>query len=241
MVAGWWRRIGPAGRRKRYTLPVNAPRSARPVFSGFALALFLGLSVGSYAAPPPRPAAWAAPASAPGVENLYLVEPGLYRSAQPTAEGFRRLEALGIRTVLDLRGGIGDAELARATDLRLLQVPMTAFGLTHRRVLAALRILADPVNRPILVHCRQGADRTGALIALYRVVAQGWTKQAALREMDDGGFHHSGLFSGLDGYVARADVARLRRELGISPPPARTSAAAAPAEADSGSANRPPS
>ena len=170
------------------------------------VALVLVSFVPAFAASPSvRPATWAVAVAAKGVDNLYRIEPDLYRSAQPQSVGFRELEALGVRTILDVESP-ADEGLARGSSLKLFHVPMTAFGLRDDRVLEALRIMADPANRPILVHCRQGADRTGAMVALYRVVVQGWSKEDAIREMDDGGYHHSSWWRNLDRYVAAANV-----------------------------------
>lgn len=180
-----------------------------------------------------RPAVWASPVQGTSVTNLYRIEPDLYRSAQPTDAGFRELAALGVKTVLDVKGGDGDAATARGTSLKLLHVPMTAWGLKDDRVLEALRILSDPSNRPLVVHCQHGADRTGALVALYRVVVQGWSKEDAIREMNEGGYHHNSLFKNLDRYVLAANVEGLRKQLGIAAPvtstPILTAANPAPA------------
>ncbi|HEV8268772.1 MAG TPA: tyrosine-protein phosphatase [Thermoanaerobaculia bacterium] len=181
---------------------------------------FLVLSASLEAANPApvttsRPVTWAVPVEKTSVGNLYRVEDDLYRCAQPTPDGFHELSTLGVKTVLDLKGG---ADEVSGTPLKLFHVPMTAFGLRDDRVLEALKIMADPANRPIAVHCQHGADRTGALIALYRMVVQGWSKEDALAEMNDGGFHHSGLFRNLDRYVSRADVTSLRKSLGITAP-----------------------
>ena len=187
-----------------------------PAVAALALALSgLLAPLPAFAGPPTRPANWATAVSGTSVPNLYLVEPGLYRSAQPAGAGFRELETLGIRSVLDVSGGDLDREGARGTRLKLFHVPMTAFGLHDRRVLEALAILADPANRPILIHCQHGADRTGAIVALYRVLAQGWSKEDAVREMAEGGFHHSSLWRNLDRYVLDADTATLRGRLKI--------------------------
>ncbi len=155
------------------------------------------------------------------IQNLYRVEEGLYRGSQPTAAGFQELQALGVRTVLDLAGGKGDAALVPDGSLKLVQIKMSALGLHDDRVLRALRVMTDPANRPLMVHCRQGADRTGALVALYRVVVQGWSKQKAVLEMKDGGFHHSELWVNMDYYVMKADVDALRSELGLGDPAPR--------------------
>ena len=183
------------------------------------------------AAPSARPATWAMPVPGATVANLYRVEADLFRSAQPTSAGFKELEALGVKTVLDVAGGDGDDQEARGTSLKLVHIPMSAWGLRDDRVLEALRILADPGSRPLVIHCQHGADRTGALVALYRVVVQGWKKADAIREMNEGGYHHSFLWKNLDRYVDRADVAALRKELGLSEPAAAAKGDAGPADA----------
>jgi len=154
------------------------------------------------------------------VGNLYRIEDGFYRGAQPSVAGFRELAALGVHTVLDLAGGADDRYAADGT-VKLLHVPMSAWGLHDDLVLKALRIMTAPENRPLMVHCAHGADRTGALVALYRVVVQGWTKEQAVREMNEGGYHHNGLFRNLDRYVMGANIDALRKQLGvvIVPPP----------------------
>lgn len=171
----------------------------------------------AFAATPARPATWAVAVPARTIGNFYRVEPDLYRSARPQSDGFHELQTLGVRTILDLESPADDLA-AHGTSLKLFHVPMTAFGLRDDLVLQALRIMADPANRPIVVHCQLGADRTGALMALYRVVVQGWSKEDALREMNGGGYHHSSWFRNLDQYVSAANVDALRKELGIAKP-----------------------
>ncbi len=159
------------------------------------------------------------------VGNLYRIEDGLFRGAQPSVAGFRELAALGVRNVLDLAGGSGDVRFVSDGTVKLFHVPMSAWGLRDDLVLKALRIMTEPENRPLMIHCAHGADRTGAIVALYRVVVQGWTKEQAVREMNEGGYHHNGLFRNLDRYVMRANVDALRRELGVlivPPPPGAT-------------------
>ena len=166
-------------------------------------------------ATPARPSEWATAVSGTSVLNLYQIEDGFYRGAQPTAAGFQELADLGVRSVLNLAGGVGDRLLAGDGSVKLFHVPMSASGLRDDLVLQALRIMVDPENRPLMIHCRHGADRTGALVALYRVVVQGWTKDQAVREMNKGGYHHNALWRNLDWYVLKADAAALRRELGL--------------------------
>ena len=192
----------------------------RPVF---ALVLFLCVAVASTAGAAEissRPAEWAVAVDGTSVQNLYKVDDGFYRGAQPTAAGFGELAGLGVKTVLDLAGGKGDGLFVHDGSLKLVHVPMSAFGLHDGRVLEALRVMADPSNRPLMIHCKHGADRTGALVALYRVVVQGWTKEKAVEEMNRGGYHHSSMWRNLDQYVMNADAAALRKKLNLTGPAA---------------------
>ena len=184
-----------------------------PVFT-----LCAALAAPAFAASPAaRPETWAVAVPAKSVSNLWRVEPDLYRSARPESAGFQELEKLGVKAVLDIESP-ADEVSAKGTSLKLYHVPMNAFGLRDESVLEAMRILSDPANRPIVVHCQHGADRTGAMMALYRVVVQGWTKEDAVREMNAGGYRHSSWFSNLDRYVANADVDGLRKALKIASP-----------------------
>lgn len=181
-----------------------------------------------------RPAEWATAVEGTSVGNLYRIEEGFYRGAQPTAAGFQELAALGVRSVLDVAGGAGDGMLVEGGSLRLFHVPMSVFGLRDDRVLEALRIMADPQNRPLLIHCHLGADRTGAMVALYRVVIQGWSPEKAVLEMDQGGYHHSSFWKNLETYVLKADAAALRKKLGPGPAGSGSVLAVIPAPAASG-------
>jgi len=189
----------------------------RIVLAGI-LTLSLGLGSAMAASLSSRPDDWATPVSDAGIENLYRVESDLFRSAVPTSTGFQKLTHMGVKSVLDLRGGDGDKTDMAGGSLKLFHVPMSAWGLHNDRVLEALRIVADPQNRPLLIHCQHGADRTGAIVALYRVVVQGWSKERAIREMNEGGYHHNSFFRNLDQYVLAADVVALRKQLGIVEP-----------------------
>jgi uncharacterized protein (TIGR01244 family) len=118
-----------------------------------------------------------------GLPDLARVDEGLWRSAQPTAEGFRTAKSLGVKTVVDLRGAKEDPESAKAAGVDLVVVRTGSKSLDEDDVVAFLRVAMDPARRPVLVHCRSGHDRTGAMVAAYRRVALGWPEEQALAEM----------------------------------------------------------
>jgi protein tyrosine phosphatase (PTP) superfamily phosphohydrolase (DUF442 family) len=119
----------------------------------------------------------------PGLSNLGRVDEGLWRSAQPTAEGFRAAKAMGVKTVVDLRGSKSDRELAGRAGLQVIAVRTSAKTLDEDDLVAFLRVATDPARRPVLVHCLAGHDRTGAAVAAYRRVVSGWTADESLAEM----------------------------------------------------------
>ncbi len=162
-----------------------------------------------------RPASWAPPVALVGVPNLHRVSADLYRSAQPTAEGMRNLRRQGIVTVVDLRSFHSDRDEIANTGLAYEHITMKAWHPERKEIVRFLRIVTDPRRTPVLVHCQHGADRTGALCALYRIVVQGWSKEEAIAEMTHGGFGFHTIFSNLPEWVQGIDVEALRQEVGI--------------------------
>jgi uncharacterized protein (TIGR01244 family) len=124
----------------------------------------------------------------PGVNNFQKVDDHVYRGAQPTETGFRNLVRLGIRTVIDLResGGARSASEAAsvgAAGMRYISVPMRGMeSPSDESVARVLAVLDDTATGPVFVHCHRGADRTGAVIACYRIEHDHWTNDRALAE-----------------------------------------------------------
>ena len=163
-----------------------------------------------------RPPEWAQPVIGSDVDNWFRVTPELYRCGQPSARGMRTLAAFGIQTVVNLREYHSDAGEVEGTALRLVEVPVGADELTYEHVVAALRAVLQ-ADKPVVVHCWQGADRTGAVVAADRIAVEGWTPAVALAEMAGGGFGHSVLYENLRQLVAGLDRERLRRDVGLPP------------------------
>lgn len=148
----------------------------------------------------------------PGLGNLAQVDAGLWRSAQPTAEGFVAARGLGIRTVLNLRTAHEDGPRAAPAGLAVVDLPMHQWSVDEADLVAALRIVSDPARRPVLVHCAQGCDRTGAVVAAYRRVYQGWAAEDAVREMRS--FGMAPFWLQLPALVRRLDPEALRARIG---------------------------
>ena len=165
-----------------------------------------------------RMSEWATPVLTSGVPNLYKVNDRLYRGAQPTAEGFRQLKTIGIKTVLNLRSAHSDRDEIGDTDLAYEHIWFRTWHPEDEDVVRFLQIVTDPDRTPVLVHCRRGADRTGMMCAIYRVAVNGWSKAEAIHEMTDGGFGFDERWQNLVAYVRELDVDELKREARLGQP-----------------------
>lgn len=186
------------------------------------LSLLIGLTVGLQACnkypevpSPERPATWATPIETEQIRNLHRVTKDLYRGAQPDEEGMAELERLGIRTILNLRNHHTNEEELEGRRLKSMRVRMSPTDVRDEHVVAFLKIVTDPANLPVFVHCQYGSDRTGVICAAWRIVVQAWTKEEALREMQGGGFGAHAIYEGMPKYIRSMDVAKIRAAAGL--------------------------
>jgi len=159
---------------------------------------------------PARNARWAVPISLEGVPNLHRISPNLYRSEQPTALGMKKLEQLGVRTVINLRFFNDDRKRVAGTLLRTERVKILTWDIDDEQVIEVMRMLRNPQNGPYLIHCQHGADRTGLMSAMYRILDQGWSVDEALAELTEGGYGYHSMWTNILRYVRSADIERLR-------------------------------
>jgi protein tyrosine phosphatase (PTP) superfamily phosphohydrolase (DUF442 family) len=162
-----------------------------------------------------RPASWAKPLTASGIENFFQVTTNLYRGAQPTAEGMKQLQARGIKTVINLRAYHSDKDEVAGTGLNSVRFESEPWDADEKDVVRFLQVVADTNNLPAFVHCQRGADRTGMMCAMYRICIGGWTKADAIEEMKEGGFGFNPAWRNLVRLIEKADVEKLKREAGV--------------------------
>lgn len=161
-------------------------------------AILLGHPGWSAESPRIRPPSWAQPVIGTTLENLYQVSPEVYRSAQPSSKELKILcEQLGVKSVLTLRNWHDDEGIGKGLPLTLYRIDMEADEVEPDKVAKALQIIAA-APKPILIHCWHGADRTGLMVAAYRITSQGWDPAAATDELQNGGFgYHARMFPGI--------------------------------------------
>lgn len=143
-----------------------------------------------------------------GVENFGEVTPRLYRGAQPTAKGFENLSKMGIGIVVDLRDGdepTQEEKEVAAAGMKFVAIPWRCTSPKDDYFAKFLTVLRDNPDKKVFVHCYVGVDRTGMMIASYRMAEQGWPAEEALREMKAFGFSpfHELICYGLGSYEHR--------------------------------------
>jgi tyrosine-protein phosphatase SIW14 len=128
-----------------------------------------------------------AESSVHGIKNFRQVDEHVFRGGQPTAQGFQDLAKNGVKVIIDLREpgsrSVWEENAVTAAGMRYVNVPMT--GLTppsEAEIGKILPLLEDSSIGPVFVHCMRGADRTGAVIASYRIQHDHWENARALKE-----------------------------------------------------------
>ena len=161
---------------------------------------------------PAQPAIAAVPLGAPaeklklaGVPRAGKISDVLFRGAQPSAQGLAELKKLGITTVVDLRGNRGPVAAERhqveSLGMRFIDIPVLGWSApTNAQVAQFLKLFIDDPQQRVFVHCYYGEDRSGVMVAAYRIAQQNWTADQAVAEMYSFGFHYH-LYPGMKSYV----------------------------------------
>jgi tyrosine-protein phosphatase SIW14 len=134
--------------------------------------------------------------------NYGVVEPNeLHRGGQPDANGLDELESKGIKTVIHLRAKKFKKYKGK---LKRFVIPFNPYMPKEEVVVEFLKVIGNQTHHPVFVHCFHGADRTGMLCAIYRIVIQNWDKEKAIEEMKRYGFHfwHKSLID----YIRNLDI-----------------------------------
>ena len=142
-------------------------------------------------------------------ENLHVLDPEarIWRSGQPVAGDLNSLSDLGFRSVLNLRRHHSDQPLLAGTGIREYRY---YFHLpANDDMIRVLRIVRR-AEKPLLIHCWHGSDRTGAVAVGYRIVFNGWTLNEALNEFLTPCYgHHPRLYWALPRVLRRCDWKRI--------------------------------
>jgi protein tyrosine/serine phosphatase len=149
-----------------------------------------------------------------GLPHFGIVSDQLYRGAQPEAAGFAELKKLGIDIVVNLRHEpdwiARERALVEAQGMRYVSIPWRGKQDPKPEQAAEfLGVLRDNPDRKVFVHCQRGAERTGVMVACYRMSRENWTPEQALAEMETFRFR-AGRFAHLERFVREFPTLLLR-------------------------------
>jgi protein tyrosine/serine phosphatase len=195
------------GRRNPVSIRIGFPIRLLKAFSWLLIFVSSGLAAAS-----DRPLRWATPIQMPGVGSFYKITDYLYRSEQPTEEGMKNLGKMGIKTIINLRVFHSDVDKIKKTGLLIEEVSVKPWHIEDEDVIRVLRIIKKRENGPFLMHCWRGADRLGLMVAMFRIVEQGWTKEEAIQEMVQGGYGFHAKWQNIIAYIKKVNVERIRRK-----------------------------
>jgi protein tyrosine phosphatase (PTP) superfamily phosphohydrolase (DUF442 family) len=150
------------------------------------------------------------------IDNFGKINDNYFRGAQPKARDYADLSAMGIKTVLDLQkdGPSDEPGLVRRAGMQFYRIPMTtSVAPTEAQIAQFFKIVNDPANQPVFVHCAGGRHRTGTMTALLRMTQDGWNADRAYSEMKR--FHFEGF---LDHPVLRRFVYAYKPVPATAPP-----------------------
>lgn len=106
--------------------------------------------------------------------NFHIVEPGIWRSSQPNEVSIRRMKKYGLKTIINLKTSkeVNNWErlLAEESGINYYHFPMDCDHIPDEQTLKEIvDLMHDLANQPVLVHCQAGKDRTGLIIAFYKM------------------------------------------------------------------------
>ena len=145
--------------------------------------------------------------------NLYQVDDKLFRSEQLIADDKMVVQSLGIKSVINLRYFNRDEneKLFSDDEMTLINHPLLTWRVKPEQIAQVLWTIEQQQRKgAVLVHCYHGADRTGTIVGMYRIIYQGWTIEQAKREMQEGGFGYHSIWKNLERLFTEENVQKVR-------------------------------
>lgn len=126
----------------------------------------------------------------PGIDNVGRISSCIFRGRQPDSEGYLTLKRMGIKSVINLRAVHDERKEVETAGMKYLEFPIpTTKGIRAEKLQEIIHVMSDPSNQPVYIHCALGKDRTGVIVAAYRMDVDGWSYDDAEKEMQSFGFN----------------------------------------------------
>lgn len=142
--------------------------------------------------------------------NFYQVSNDIYRSEQLSLKQIKQLDKFGIKTIINLRLWHSDRDKVVNTGITEVWINMRAGNISDKKIIQILKTIKNS-PKPILIHCWHGSDRTGVVVAMYRLIFQNWSKRQVIDELMQPEFgHHYNIYPNIKNYINNVDVEQIR-------------------------------
>ncbi|MBY6002685.1 tyrosine-protein phosphatase [Salipiger bermudensis] len=149
--------------------------------------------------------------------NFWQIAPGVWRSNHPTHRRFEKYAKMGIKSVITLRGEekyshyLFEKESCENLGLTLLHAKLWARMAPKRERILTLIETMRSAEKPMMFHCKSGADRAGFASAVYLMVFEGVPVEEARKQLGLKYVHLEFTRTGIQGYILDVYAARNRR------------------------------
>lgn len=160
-----------------------------------------------------RPTHWAKELNR--AENFYQISADVFRSEQPDVNLVPQLKQNRIDVVINLRSRDLDSTQLKDQNLKLIHIPINTWSINREDLLQVMFEIqqAKAFEQKILIHCYHGSDRTGASIAMYRIIFEDWSTQEALDEMKYGGYGFHPIWINIEKIFTPENIKWIREQL----------------------------
>jgi protein tyrosine/serine phosphatase len=147
--------------------------------------------------------------------NFYQISNDVFRSEQPSAELIPQLKAHDIDVIINLRSRNKDVVVLPSTDFKLVHIPIHTWAMSREDLLQVMQQIqqAKAANQRVLIHCYHGSDRTGASIAMYRIIFENWSIEDAMNEMKHGGYGFHPVWLNIEKIFSPENVKWIQQQL----------------------------
>lgn len=138
------------------------------------------------------------------ISNFGCINERFYRGAQPSGRDYGDLASIGVKTVVDLQedGERNEQRMVEAAGMKFFRIGLSDSSWPSAdKAEQFLKIVNDPSNQPVFVHCHGGRHRAGIMTAIYRMRHDGWSADQAYSEMKQYGFERGFGHGSLKDYV----------------------------------------
>ena len=116
------------------------------------------------------------------IPNYDRVDGFIFRGGQPNGFGITKLQVAGVRSVLNLRGDVWPQEERACHKVGIVYTNVVLSGVCPSLIALDRAYSAlEQLPKPCFVHCQFGCERTGLVVACWRLM-HGWSVEAAWAE-----------------------------------------------------------